>query len=75
MIRQSVPTLWIIVVFWISCPGSASEAGADIYQTRCAVCHTGTDKNTGPSLDSIQAMSSAETVSYTHLTLPTSDLV
>ena len=60
MIRQVVPTLWIIVVFWISCPGSASETGADIYQTRCAVCHTGTDKNTGPSLDSIQAMSRAE---------------
>ena len=58
--RVGPPLLWIIAVFWFTYPGLSNEPGADIYETRCAVCHTGNDKNAGPSLDSIQAMSGAE---------------
>ncbi|MEC9240795.1 MAG: PQQ-binding-like beta-propeller repeat protein, partial [Pseudomonadota bacterium] len=60
MNRHVAVAVSIIATFWNAYPGLANEPGADIYQRRCAVCHTGTNKNTGPSLDSIQAMSSAE---------------
>ena len=60
MNRHIASAAWIITTLSTAHPGLANERGANIYQTHCAVCHTGTDKNAGPSLDSIQAMSSAE---------------
>ena len=50
----------MITTYWCAYPVSAIEPGTDIYQTRCAICHAGAGKDVGPTLDSIQAMSSAE---------------
>ena len=50
----------MITTYWCAYPVSANEPGTDIYQTRCAICHAGAGKDVGPTLDSIQAMSSAE---------------
>ena len=60
MIRHVAAVVCIIAAFSATYPSLANEQGADIYQTRCAVCHAGTDRNAGPTLESIQAMSSVE---------------
>ena len=47
----------------------AAIAGADVFKNNCIVCHGSQGHGDGP------AGTSLDPVSYTHLTLPTSDLV
>ena len=60
MKRYIITIALMITTYWCPYSVSANEPGTSIYQARCAVCHTGAGKDTGPTLDSIQAMSSAE---------------
>ena len=60
MKRYIITIALMMTTYWCPYSVSANEPGTSIYQARCAVCHTGAGKDTGPTLDSIQAMSSAE---------------
>ena len=60
MKRYTITIALMMTTYWCSYSVPANELGTSIYQARCAVCHTGAGKDTGPTLDAIQAMSSAE---------------
>ena len=70
------------ILIWSALSISAqvsADAGKELFKANCAACHSKDMRSaaTGPALGGSQALwgDDAAPVSYTHLTLPTSDLV